>query len=350
MLAGDPGQGGATWAVLQYVHGFEQLGHDVRVVEPINRWEPAVERYFAALELPQAALLAPNGRRTVGLSYDRLASFDAELLINVSGILRDPELLAPIPTRVFLDLDPVFTQIWLAQGHLDELAHTHYVTVGTRLQHVGVPLGHRWRPTLPPVALDRWQEADAIEHDAFTTVGNWRSYGTVQWGGTVYGQKAHSVRRLLELPGLTRQAIRAALAIHPDEVADLTALREHGWELVDPAEVAATPAGYQRFVSGSKGELGLAKAGYVDSRCGWFSDRSACYLAAGRPVVAQDTGFADALPTGAGLLAFGSATEGATAIDAVCADYDRHRRDARALAAEYLDARTVLGRLLQDVL
>lgn len=350
MLAGDPGQGGATSSVLQYLFGFEQLGHEVLVVEPVGRVKPSVERYFRALGLQRAALLTDgDDRRTVGLSYDELASFDAELLINISGMLRDRELFAPIPTRVFLDLDPVFTQIWLAQGHLDELAHTHYVTVGTRLLDVGVPLGQRWLTTLPPVALDRWQEANVIEQDAFTTVGNWRSYGTAEWNGTAYGQKAHSVRRLLELPGLTRQPIRVALAIHPDEKADLAALRDHSWELIDPADVAATPGEYQRFVAGSKGELGLAKAGYVDSRCGWFSDRSACYLSSGRPVVAQDTGFGHALATGTGLLTFGTAAEAAAAIDAVCADYDRHCRDARALAEQYLDARVVLGRLLEAV-
>lgn len=351
MLAGDPGQGGATCAVLQYVRGFEQLGHDVMVVEPVSRLEPALERYFGALGLRQAALLATDCRRTAGLSYDQLASFDAELLINISGMLGDPDLLAPIPTRVFLDLDPVFTQIWIAQGHIvGAAAHTHHVSVGSRLEHVGLPLGHRWIPTLPPVVLDIWQEADVSAGDAFTTVANWRSYGTVEWNGTLYGQKAHSVRRLLDLPRLTRRTIQIALAIHPDEVADLTALRDYGWELVDPSLVTATPEDYRAFVAASRGELGLAKAGYVDSRCGWFSDRSACYLASGRPVIAQDTGFSHTLPTGAGLLAFESAAEAATGIDAVCADYDRHRRDARALAEEYLDARIVLDRLLERVL
>jgi hypothetical protein len=158
------------------------------------------------------------------------------------------------------------------------------------------------------------------------------------------------VRRLLELPRLTSAPLLPALAIDPGEESDLRALREHGWRLVDPARVAATPDAYRRFVSGSKGELGLAKAGYVDSRCGWFSDRSACYLAAGRPVVAQDTGFARTLPTGAGLFAFQSAPEAADAIGLVCADYARQRDAARALAEEHLDSDIVLSRLLAEVM
>lgn len=136
----------------------------------------------------------------------------------------------------------------------------------------------------------------------------------------------------------------------PAEEADLSLLDAWGWQLADPAQLAPTPADYHRFVTGSKGELGFAKAGYVDSRCGWFSDRSACYLAAGRPVVAHDTGFDRFLPTGEGLLAFRTADEAVANLDRVCSDYPRHRAAARQLAEEHLDSDVVLTRLLEAVL
>jgi len=351
MLAGTPGHGGATWAILQWARGLERLGHDVLVVEPVERIEPASAAYFDALGLERGALLERGTRVTHGASYEQLAGFDAELLLNMSGLLRDPELTAPIRTRVFVDLDPVFVQLWHAQGvdmGFDD--HTRHVTVGLLLERTGLPLDRRWIATLPPVALDDWPPGGTIEHDAFTTVGNWRSYGSVEHGGVRYGQKAHSVRRLLELPRLSPAPLLPALAIDPGEHEDLRALRAHGWPLADPAALAGTPDAYRRFVSGSRGELGLAKAGYADARSGWFSDRSACYLAAGRPVVAQDTGFGCALPVGEGLLAFGDAEEAARAIGAVCADYERHSATARAIAEQHLASDIVLGRLLERVL
>jgi len=351
MVAGDPHQGGATWAVLQYVLGLERLGHDVVLVEPVRELAPEVVEYFESLRLRRGALLRAGSSQTVGMSYEDLRSFDPDLLLNISGLLREPELVRAVRTRVFMDLDPVFVQIWHAQGAdfgLDD--HTHHVTVGTRLESTRIPLDRRWIPTFPPVVLEHWPYSDELEHDAFTTVGHWRSYGSVEWGSVVYGQRAHAVRRLLELPALTQESLLPALAIHPGERADLEALSERGWQLADPLLVAGTPDAYRRFVSGSKGELGLTKAGYLDSRCGWFSDRSACYLASGRPVVTGDTGFSEALPTGDGLVAFDDARGAAAAIGRIVEDYAYHRQAARALAEEHLDSDRVLGRLLEAVL
>jgi glycosyltransferase involved in cell wall biosynthesis len=351
MLAGTPGHGGATWAILQWVRGLERLGHEVLVVEPVERIEEPAAAYFRTLELPRAALLRAGTRETLGVPYERIAAFGADLLLNMSGLLRDPELTAGIRVRAFVDLDPVFVQLWHAEGVDVGLGgHTRHVTVGQDLAHAGIPLDRRWIATLPPVVLEQWPVAGRVEHDAFTTVGNWRSYGSVEHDGAHYGQKAHAVRRLLDLPRLAPAPLLPALAIDPGEAADLDALRAHGWQLADPAAVAATPDAYRRFVSGSKGELGLAKAGYVDARCGWFSDRSACYLAAGRPVVAHDTGFGCALPVGEGLLAFATAQEAARAIGVVCGDYERHRTAARAIAEQHLDSDVVLGRLLERIL
>jgi hypothetical protein len=361
MVAGDPGQGGASWAVLQYVLGLRALGHEVHLVEPVDRLQPASVRYFSdlarAFDLQgSAALLVRGSRTTVGLGYRELAgaAAGADVLFNVSGMLRDEELVAAPALRVYLDLDPAFNQLWHA-GEQIEMgfdAHDRFVTVGLELGEQGCPVptcGRDWIKTLPPVFLPRWTAAEEIESDAFTTVANWRAYGSIEWNGKRYGQKAHSLRRLLSLPEQTSEQLLLALAIDAGEAADLAALDSHGWRLADPALVAGSPQRYRSFVRGSKAELGIAKEGYVESRCGWFSDRSACYLASGRPVAAQETGFSRHLPVGEGLLSFASAAQAAAAIAEIGADYRRHARSARALAEDLFDSKAVLGRLIERV-
>jgi Phosphotransferase enzyme family len=333
MVAADPHQGGATWAVLQYVRGLEQLGHEVWLVDPADEVTPDASAYFAALELGPRAFL---GR------YDGPVP---DVLLNISGMLRDERILGGAPIRVYLDLDPVFNQLWHLEGvdaGLD--GHTHYVTVGRRVPETG----HDWISTLPPVVVDRWSVAERIETDAFTTVANFRAYGSIEHEGVRYGQKAHSLRPLVDLPRRTDERFAIALDIHSDEP-DLAALQGHGWELLDPREVAGTPERYAAFVRGSKAELGIAKEGYVVSGSGWFGDRSAAYLASGRPVVAQDTGFEARLPVGAGLFAFTDADGVLAAIEAIRFDYGRHARAARAIADEHLDSRVVLTRLLREI-
>ena len=371
MIAGDPGQGGATWAVLQYILGLRGLGHDVYFVEPIEQSSirpaaaPLVDStnadYFRAVVARfnlggRAALLRPGTRETVGLAYDDIIEMaaTASLLINISGMLTDPPVFVGIPTRVYLDLDPGFNQLWHAVDGIDVRfeGHTHFVTIGTAIGTPGNPVptcSRPWLTTLQPVVLDQWPEANANASGAWTTVGNWRGYGSIQYGGVLFGQKAHSMRRLFCLPRRTAERFLLALAIHPDEVRDIAALADNGWSLVDPVQVAATPDAYQAFIRSSKAELGIAKSGYVAARCGWFSDRSACYLASGRPVLAQDTGLAGSLPTGEGLLTFTNEDEAIAGIESISRDYPRHARAARAIAEEYLDSARVLTRLLTMV-
>jgi glycosyltransferase involved in cell wall biosynthesis len=209
--------------------------------------------------------------------------------------------------------------------------------------------GRDWIPTLPPVVLSHWPRARRIDHDGLTTVGNWRGYGSVERGGVVYGGRVYSMRPLMGLPALTGERFMTAFRIDPGERRDLAELRHNGWCLLDPDVVAATPGAYRRFVRGSKAEFGPAKSGYVHARCGWFSDRSAAYLASGRPVIAQDTGFGDALPTGRGVVAFSSTEDAVDAIDAVAGDYAGHASAAREIAEEHLDSDRVLGALLDAV-
>lgn len=356
MLAGDPHQGGATWAVLQYVIGLRRLGHDVWVVEPVHELAPVSARYFAdvvrTFQLEgRAALLDPSGQ-TVGVERATLveAARGADALINVAGMLRDPQLTEPVPARVYLDLDPGFTQHWAAEGiDMRFDGHTHFFTVGLKIgsDTCTVPTcGREWLHTVPPTVLERWPVAGNIRFDGFTTVGNWRSYGTLHVDGVRYGQRAHSVRALIDLPQRTRDLVMPALAIDPAETDDLRALAANGWRLLSAGQLAGTPARYRDFVQSSTAELGIAKEGYVVSRCGWFSDRSACYLASGRPVLLQDTGFGVHLPTGAGLLSYTGVDDAAAGIEAIRGEYKRHRRIARELAVDLLDSDKVLGWML----
>jgi len=360
MLAGVPHNGGATWAVLQYLLGFRRLGHDVLFVEPVDALTPENVSYFEAVVSAyglegNASLLESGGSDSAGVPYSRLREWAraADLLVNVSGMLRHEELREPILSRVYLDLDPVFNQLWHSEGvDVGFAGHTQFVTVGQAIGRPGchVPTdGLRWIPTLPPVVLGEWTPSERIELDALTTVANWRSYGSIRRDGVLYGQKAHAFRELIELPTRTNEAILLGLAIDADEHRDLEALERHRWRLRDPRAVAGTPERYWRFVRGSKAELGIAKAGYVTARSGWFSDRSACYLASGRPVLAHETGFSEFLPTGEGLFAFSTVDEALAAIDELSTDYKRHARAARRIAEEYFDSDRVLPQLLEAV-
>lgn len=370
MIAADPFQGGATWAVLQYVLGLRELGHDVFLVEPIApaALEPADAplvasvnaRYFQAVVhrfglQERAALLRQDTRETVGVPYTvlRQAAADGDLLINISGMLREPELRDATSRRVYLDLDPAFNQLWHAAGiDVGFDGHTHYVTVGTCVGRAGCGIptcGRTWITTLQPIVLSEWPATRGNTSAAWTTIGNWRGYGSIEYEGRHFGQKAHSMRRFLEVPRRTSEELLLALAIHPDEEKDLAALKQNGWNLADPAGVAATPDDYRAFIQASKGEFAIAKSGYVQARSGWFSDRSICYLASGRPVLAQETGFSDVIPTGCGLITFSTEDEAIAGLEAISGNYARHVNAARELAEATFDSARVLKRLLNEV-
>jgi hypothetical protein len=344
MVAGDPGQGGASWAVLQYVLGLRRLGHDARLVERVDSPSPETTNYFNAVinrfDVDGEILARPGSLK------------DFDVVLNISGML-EPDSIAAIPIRVYLDLDPAFTQLWHQDG-IDRRfdGHSHFVTVGQAIgrDHCDVPThGLEWIGTLPPVVLDEWPCANDVETDALTSVANFRAYGSIERDGVHYGQKVHSLRKLVDLPRRAHERFVLAMQVHPDDSRDLTTLTANGWELIDPTLVASTPDSYHRFVQGSRAEIGIAKSGYVVSHCGWFSDRSACYLASGRPVVAQETGFSQFVPTGEGLFAFDDEDGALAAIEELRRDYAHHARAARQLAEGYLDSARVLTRLLECV-
>jgi hypothetical protein len=371
MIASVPGQGGAAWAVLQYLLGLRRLGHDVYFVEQLDAAalrsaggtlaDSANAAYFRAVMAEfglerSAALLLAGTEQTVGLPYARLRQVArrAGVLLNIAGTLSDETLAGAIPIRVYLDLDPGFTQLWHAAEGIDMRfgGHTHFVTIGQEIGRPGcaVPTcGLPWITTAQPIVLAAWPVATRVMHDALTTVANWRGYGSIDYQGVFYGQKAHSLRRFIDLPRVCGAPFVLALAIHPAETADLAALADNGWRVVDPAHVAHTPEAYRRFIRGSWAEFGIAKSGYVAADCAWFSDRSVCYLASGRPVIAQETGFSRVLPAGAGLFAFQTADDVLAAVEELRGDYARHARAARALAVEHFDSDRVLGRLLGQV-
>lgn len=362
MVAGDPGQGGASWAVLQYVLGLRRLGIDVVLVDPLppGPIDPSVAVYFEAV-VQRFGLRGRAAMVTADGCVHGMAAADlddvrrrAEVLLNLSGRWRDAAAVAAIPVRVFVDLDPGFTQLWHGMGiDLGIGDHTHHVTVGAGVaagtSTVPAIAGVTWLPMLPPVALYEWRPLPSSPDPRLTAIANWRSYGSIDHDGRHFGQKAHSFRRLAGLPTATSVPVTVALAIADGDALDRCRLEAAGWDLVDPVVAVGDPDRYRRFVRSSWAELGVAKSGYVEGATGWVSDRTACYLAAGRPAIVQDTGLGAALPTGGGLVTFDDVDGAVAAIDAVAARYDDHRRAARRIAEEHLDARSVLASLLAQL-
>jgi hypothetical protein len=364
-VAQRPGRGGHAWVFLNYLLGLQQLGHEVAFIDRLTPAMIGCEQDDLA-HSPQAKWLhsvmagsglgglyflmqepSGDGGRRRSLLLDRLKRTD--LLINVNGFLRDAELLAAPAVTAFLDIDPAIQQMWEAL-RLAEIFPPHdlYFTVGENIGRpaCGVPTcGLEWIPTRPPIVIGEW--STAARGERFTTVASWRGpYGPVEYQGETYGLRVHEFRRLTALPGEVSADLAVALDIDIADHADAAGLRGAGWQLLDPFEVAGDPAAYRAFIQGSEAELSVAKNVYVGSRCGWFSDRSACYLASGRPVVAQETGFSDNLPTGDGLFAFAGQDEAAAAIEEIRREWPRHSEAARQIAAEYFDSNRVLKGML----
>jgi hypothetical protein len=308
----------------------------------------------ARFGLEDAALL--HGEETVaGLSIDvvREVAQDAELFVNLSGNLRDLTLVGGCRRKVYVDLDPGYTQFWHANGIDVGLAgHDHYVTIGARIGDAdcGVPTsGIDWQPVAPPVVLDQWPVA-ATGAGRFTTVATWRgAYGRAEYNGHVYGLKAHEFRRVRDLPRRSPFDFEVALAIDPADQADRADLVDAGWQLVRPEDVASGPERFRDYVRASSAEFSVAQGIYVETQCGWFSDRTAAYLAAGKPVLLQDTGFADAYRSGKGVVSFRNLDEAVAGAAKIVSDYPEHCQAARRLAEEHFDSDLVLGRLLERV-
>jgi len=361
--------GGYTWAFLQYVLGFRQLGCEVLYVEHLDAkdcidaaWQPIdfaesanVALFTAMIDRyglhGGAALLEREGEGAVGLSRHAVLDWarDADVFVNLSGRFHLHEVMRAARRRVYVDLDPGFTQIWQARYGVDMNlpGHDAYITVGLNIGRPDcrVPtLDLAWHALCPPVVRSQWRPLDEVG-DAYTTVADWRGYSPIEWEGVWYKQKSDEFLRFIDVPARAPRRLEICLAIHPDEP-DLPRLQAHGWRLSDPAVHAADSETYRDYLRRSRGEFSVAKHGYVIGRTGWVSDRTACYLAAGRPAVVQDTGVRSHLPVGEGLLVFEEPADAVAALAEVERDYRRHARAAEALAARYFDSDRVLSELL----
>jgi hypothetical protein len=373
-LANKPWNGGEAWVRLSWALGLQRLGFDVHFVEeiaeescvdetsgPAGFADSANRAFFESVvrefDLEEhATLLCDGGRETVGTRLDALAEIaaEADVLFDISGHLRSPTLLNGPRTRVYVDLDPGFTQAWHADGalgfQLDK--HDRYVSVGLNVGRPECPIpagGIEWIPTLPPVLLEEWQPRPAQAAPLrFTTVASWRSpYGAPRIGGREASLKHHQFRRFLAIPERLPEArFELALDIHPGDDRDREALGEHGWAITDPRGLAGSPQAFRDYVAGSAAEFSVAQGVYAETGSGWFSDRTAAYLASGRPAIVQETGLGDSLRLGEGLLTFSTLEEAAAAAERVAADPAAHGEAARRLAVERLDSDLVLGRLL----
>lgn len=363
--------GGHVWTEIQYLLGLRALGHDVFFLEEcgpgtwVYNWE--TEQLTTELDYPTNYVrdcLEPiglgnqwiyrAGDQSVGMSLDEFRDVcsQADLLLIRS---------TPIPLwrdeynwprrRIYVDTDPGFTQIHLANGH-SELVSTIdrcecLFTNGQRIGAEDCPIptvGRNWLKTVFPVLLSHWPQVKNGPATHFTSVMQWHSYQEVVYKGINYGNKDKEFPKFIELPRLTEQPFRIALT---SDHGIAKKVLNCGWEVVTGWTVTLTPDLYRRFIQDSRAEFGVAKHGYVQMRGGWFSDRSVCYLASGRPILIQDTGQGDWLPIGEGILTFRNLPEALRGIEAINTDYERHRRAARKLAEEYFDADKVLSQLLE---
>jgi hypothetical protein len=363
--------GGLAWHHLQYVLGLRALGHDVYFIEDSDDYpscydpsrdtvdaDPSYGLRFAARAFERLGLgdrwcyHDAHAARWMGPLAPRALEVcaSAELLLNLSGVNPLRSWTERTPARVFVDTDPAFTQI----RHLTDpsarslaAAHNSFFTFAENIARADclVPSdGFEWRPTRQPVHLDAWHVTPGTQGGSWTTVMQWDSYRAQSYGGRRYGMKSDSFSEYVDLPARVGPVFEIALG---SEGAPRERLRAKGWRLLDPLEVTRDPWTYQEFVRGSKAEWSVAKHGYAVSRSGWFSERSAAYLASGRPVLAQETGFSDWLETGAGLLAFDTPEGVLEGMAEIEGDYVRHCRTARELAEEFFDARKVLTSLIE---
>jgi glycosyltransferase involved in cell wall biosynthesis len=320
----------------------------------------AAVRWFcdvmAAAGLEGSYCLLLDEGETVGRTRPeaRAAIAAAPALIDVMGFLGDEELLAAANLRVFLDVDPGFPHIWKELGLADAfVGYDRFVTVGGNIgaEDCLIPsCGRDWVTIRPPVDLDRWQAVSGPDEPTFRTVGSWRGpYAPVEFADRVLGLRAHEFRKFFDLPQRVPARFEVALDLDPADGPDREKLDQGGWLLLDPRRAVSSLGDYQEFIQGSSAEIGIAKSIYVETNSGWFSDRSACFLASGKPVLVQDTGFSRDLPVGDGLLVFNSFDEAVAGAEEIIGNQRRHAKAAREVAEENFDSRKVIGGLLEAV-
>ncbi len=360
---GQVGRGGHTMHLLQWLVGLERLKHQVLFLDciggsqvapqggTIRAFDEVIRQWWHA---DQTALL-DGDEPLYGLDRAQLSRFAGEaaalITIGAPGCRRPLGWVEKVRPRILIEQDPGYTHLWALAGAPVDIfgEQDFYFTVGG---NIGSPrcalptLGINWRGIWNPVVAEWWPDHAAVTRDRFTTVADWYSQNYLEFEGQVLGPKAEEFRKFIDLPQLAGETLEIVLAISPEDP-DIPYLQQHGWRLEDPGLVSS-PGLYHDYLAGSLAEFSCAKGGYAGTRCGWFSDRSACYLAAGRPVVLQSTGFADLLPTGKGLFSVATAEEAKEAICAVRKDYAQHSAAARAIALEHFEAGRILSRMLAE--
>ncbi len=400
LIAQHPSLGGISWHYLQYLLGLRRLGHDIYYFEDSGQWPynfdgGASGNDWVSYDCSENVAYLNSLMRRFGLenrwsyrfpirnqwyglsdSERRDVVNRADMLLNVSGSLEFPDHYRQVGRLVYIDTDPVFTQVKLARGEQDFRnrvdAHDVHFSYGECLSASVPRTGHNWQPTRQPIVLSEWRTSTA-PRNGFTTVMSWTSYKPLTYADKTYGQKDVEFYRFLNLP-MTVRPIRLELALSniehvnwrteienmPPIVSELMQgqpewssrelLVHAGWSVVDATETCRDLDSYRNYIQSSKAEWSVAKNGYVQGQSGWFSERSACYLASGRPVVVQDTGFPAVLPEGDGIFAFKTIEEATAAIEKIEANYAREAKVARAIAEEYFDSEKVLTRLVEEAL
>jgi hypothetical protein len=362
---------GHTWHHLQYVLGLRDLGYDVYYLEESGDFESCYDPATHEMTADPAAGLAFADAvfSRVGMG-ERWSYYDAHtdrwqgpaaadalelcrtagLCLNVSGVNPLREWLMDVPIRVLIDTDPGFTQIrHLTDAQAMESAKRHnaFFSFGENIEmpECTIPSdGLPWQPTRQPILLDAWPVTPGPRDGNFSTMMQWESYPAPRYEGRVYGMKSRSFPPYIELPRTSGARLEVAVG---GPGAPREQLRAGGWIVRDPMAPSRDPWTYQQFIAEAKAEFTVAKEAYVLTNSGWFSDRSAEYLASGRPVVTQETGFSRWLDADGGVVAFRDPDEAARAIERICGDYERHCRAARAIAEAYFDSRQVLASLLE---
>src|SRR5829696_5790870 len=372
ILSRLPFSPGMAWNWLQHMIGFQKLGHKVYFFEEVkpgwcidkhgrrcefmdsaNRvcFQSTMEQFGL---LAQASQIFNRGEGTCGLSYDSVnaAAKEADLLINISGHITDEAILGNVERRVYVDQDPVYTQLWrvVCGEDLNFKMHDVFLSVGLNIgtPYTSIPdCGVKWRHTLPPVIVEFWPVYLSTSRKPFTTIASWMSgYGDLYYGGGWYRSKYEEFRRFADLPRKAEQEFEVALKTPPQDDEGIHLLKANGWRVTEASQIT-TLSDYQSYITKSRGEIGVAKNAYVKGNSGWFSDRSAHYLASGKPVLAQSTGFERYLPVEKGLITFSTMEEAVASISAINEDYEAHCLAAREFAQEYLDYRKVLPKMLE---
>jgi hypothetical protein len=369
-LIGQYPLAGMTSYFLQYVLGFQRLGHDVYYLEDNAAcpYDPRVDSVTMDVSYTVGYLrchFEAHGLGTHWAYRDYKGNYYGLPEAKVRDVLRTADLLVNVSVAnaltdehrqaqrvVLIDTDPPFRQIAVAQGDPGSLellaAHDVLFTFAENIGGPGwrIPLDERfrWHTTRQPVLLDLWEPVMNPQARLLTTVMNWTSYDSVEFQGECYGQKDVEFVKIMDLPTRVSQPLELALA-HPK--APRETLLAHGWRLTDPLQVSRDLWTYRNYIARSRGEFSVAKNAYVRSWSGWFSERSTCYLALGKPVITQDTGFSQVLPLGEGLFAWRTVDDAVAAIEAVNADYERHCHAALSLAEAYFDSGRVLSELIE---